>query len=244
MNLQPIRFGKVRVDRLSFMEAVTRSARLKRGSVFTPNVDHVVLAEEMDDFAAAYERCAISVTDGFPLFALSKFTSRPIPAKVSGSDLMLPLMRAMGHRKRHVMLVGPSESVAIAAQAKLERDCAGLKIPYAMTSRIEATPQHASRIADLAVKNGCDVVLLSLGSPKQELLADMVTQRQPLVCLCFGAALDFYVGHVKRAPRWVSAVGLEWAYRLVREPSRLIGRYVRDAVRFPPIMLKQWRNDR
>ena len=101
-------YGRVWVDALTFdgaldaFEALVKAGR--GGRVYTPNVDHVVLAEHDERFAEAYARADLSFADGMPLVALSRFRSVRIPEKVSGSDFMLPLMdraAARGWRGLH-----------------------------------------------------------------------------------------------------------------------------------------------
>lgn len=232
-----VTFGRVRADVFTFEEGVRAASSLVQGTVFTPNVDHVVRAGRDERFAAAYASATLSFADGMPLVLLSKLTSTPLPAKLSGSDLMLPIMRAMGERGRRVLLVGPSAKVAKQARRQLEADCLGLTVPAITTLVFEPREADARHIAEFAAKHDCDVILFSLGAPKQELLAQMVSQRSPVVCLCFGASLDFYVGNVKRAPKWMQRCALEWLYRCATEPRRLIKRYFQAAFFFPIALL-------
>lgn len=232
--------GRVPIDRFTFNSAVQAVANLRHGTVFTPNVDHVVEAQVNPAFAEAYSRCALSLADGWPLVALSRLTDAPLPCKASGSDLLLPVMEELGRRGKRVLLVGPGAYEAREAQARLPRDCPGLDVPWRWCPRYPGTPTEADakKVCRLADSMRVDVVLFSLGAPKQELLADMVAQRSRVACLCFGGALDFYVGKAKRAPGWVSGCGLEWAHRLLQDPKRFAGRYARDILRFPWIALR------
>jgi N-acetylglucosaminyldiphosphoundecaprenol N-acetyl-beta-D-mannosaminyltransferase len=70
-------------------------------------------------------------------------------------------------------------------------------------------------------------VFVALGAPKQEIFIQAVRREvRPAVCLAVGASLDFVAGTIPRAPRWMSRSGLEWLFRLSREPSRLWKRYL------------------
>jgi hypothetical protein len=62
------------------------------------------------------------------------------------------------------------------------------------------------------------------------------------VAMCVGAAIDFLAGNKRRAPVWMQQWGLEWLHRVASEPRRLLGRYLRDAWRFPPIVWREWRH--
>ena len=80
--------------------------------------------------------------------------------------------------------------------------------------------------------------IVSLGAPKQEVLADMLHARcQGVGFLCFGAALDFVSGHASRAPVWMRRAGLEWGWRLAASPGRMSARYARCAVWFVALAL-------
>jgi N-acetylglucosaminyldiphosphoundecaprenol N-acetyl-beta-D-mannosaminyltransferase len=106
------------------------------------------------------------------------------------------------------------------------------------------TDELRSAVADLVAAKP-DLVLVAVGSPKGEyLLRDFQSQFSPAVGLSIGASLDFVAGRVERAPSWLSDRGLEWAYRLYREPKRLWRRYlVRDRAIFG-IFLRDLRADR
>src|SRR5262249_41863507 len=95
--------------------------------------------------------------------------------------------------------------------------------------RVDMTAPQAER-AEIAARVQAarpDLVLVCMGAPKQELLATELASAFPeVVFVCVGAALDFLAGTARRAPAWLSRVGLEWAYRLAREPKRLWRRYL------------------
>jgi N-acetylglucosaminyldiphosphoundecaprenol N-acetyl-beta-D-mannosaminyltransferase len=80
--------------------------------------------------------------------------------------------------------------------------------------------------------------VVGFGAPKQELWVHNHRQRITApVALCVGATIDFLAGEKQRAPVWMRRVGLEWIHRLASEPRRLAKRYLRDAIRFPRLVL-------
>lgn len=80
---------------------------------------------------------------------------------------------------------------------------------------------------DLAMMHQPELIVLGMGMPKQEKIAAMVRETNlPLLVVCGGAIIDFMGNKIKRAPKWVRAIGFEWAYRLMLEPKRLYKRYV------------------
>ena len=232
-----VRFGNLWVDALSFPEALAEIERLVDGglgaSVFTPNVDHVVTAEDDEAFREAYAAATLSLADGQPLIWASRLLGAPLPAKISGSDLVLPLMELAARRRWRVYLLGGGSGVAAAAATRLEREVGvqivGVDSPAIQVDRDPQDDGVTERLRDARPH----LVLVALGSPKQELWIHRVRERiRPAVAIAVGAALDFLAGRIRRAPSWMSRCGLEWLFRLSQEPRRLARRYLLKDPRF------------
>jgi len=175
----------------------------------------------------------------------SRLLGAPLPEKISGSDLVIPLMARAASRGWRVFLLGGAHGVADAAAERLGRDLGvnvvGTAAPLVRVGPGEADPEGEAAVGAIRAARA-DVVLVALGAPKQELW--MHRHRDvlaPAVLLGVGASLDFVAGRVRRAPRWISQSGLEWAWRLAREPRRLWRRYLIDDPRFLLIFLRSWR---
>lgn len=226
-----VRIGKVWIDSLSFDDAVDAVAALIErragGLVFTPNVDHVLLVDRDGEFRGAYDRARVVLADGMPLVWAASLLRTPLPAKVSGSDLLMPLMERSAVHRWRVFLVGGAPGVSDEAANKLR--LMGVDIVGAESPRLSArgVPDDADAL-HARIRAACpDLVLGALGSPKQELwLAKYGGEFEHAVGIGVGASLDFLVGRVRRAPRWVSSAGFEWLYRLLQEPRRLWRRYL------------------
>lgn len=239
-------YGKVWIDALTFDQALDAFEGLVKarggGRVYTPNVDHVVLAEHDVRFAEAYARADLSFADGMPLVALSKLRSVRLPEKVSGSDFMLPLMERAAARGWRVYMLGGMPGVADTAAQRLIERYPALEVVGRDPANISLAATPAERAAEVAriAATKPDIVLVALGAPKQEIWIDEVaTALAPAVLIGVGASLDFLAGTAVRAPRWMSRVGLEWLHRLGKDPKRMIQRYlVRDA-EFPAILARQ-----
>ena len=103
----------------------------------------------------------------------------------------------------------------------------------------------ARRAAQRVAESGAQLLLVALGSPKQELWIHRHRgELGPVVAVGVGASIDFVAGMVRRAPAWMSRAGLEWLFRLAQEPRRLFRRYLVEDVRFLPILWRSWRADR
>jgi N-acetylglucosaminyldiphosphoundecaprenol N-acetyl-beta-D-mannosaminyltransferase len=241
-----VRFGQLWVDAVTFQQAVDEIERLvdrrEGGSVFTPNVDHVVKVDSDPVFRDAYERASLSLADGQPVVWASRLLGAQLPAKVSGSDLVFPLMERAGQKGWRVYLCGGPPGVAEAA-AEVARQRYGVNVVGTESPRMAlvANPEDDA-IAERVRKSEAQLLLVGFGAPKQELFIDRARGKLgPAVSLGIGASLDFMAGRVPRAPRWMSRSGLEWLYRLGKEPRRLWRRYLVEDPKFAAIL---WRTMR
>jgi N-acetylglucosaminyldiphosphoundecaprenol N-acetyl-beta-D-mannosaminyltransferase len=210
------------------------------GSVFTPNVDHVVMAETNGVFAEAYQRASLSLADGMPIVWASRLLGVPLRERVAGADLILPLLERAANRKWRVYFLGAGNGVAEKA-ATIVRERFGTNIVGVEGPMVD--PDDSVQLAAIAARiRGAEphLVLMAFGAPKQELLIDRIARDiRPAVSLGIGAGLDFIAGTVKRAPRAMQKAGLEWLYRLSREPRRLWKRYLVNDPKFAIILLKE-----
>lgn len=248
MSVERVPLGRIHVDGYTFDGAIDAIVALCRqgsgGTVVTPNVDHVCMAESDDALKAAYDGASLSLLDGKPLQWLASAMDRPVPAKISGSDLIRPLVARAAHEGLSCFFLGGVEGVAQRAADILAAEHPGLRVAgcHSPPFGFERDAAKEQAVVDLVRAARPDLVFLALGAPKQELWAHKhKAALAPAVTLGIGASLDFIAGTVKRAPRWMSDVGLEWAYRLGQEPRRMYQRYlVRDRA-FVGIAWRTWR---
>lgn len=239
--------GHLEIDPVTLEGAVDRVEALVNaragGIVFTPNVDHVMLAERNDAFRAAYADADLSLADGMPIVWASRLMGEPLPEKVSGSDLVLPLLDRAAARGWRVFLLGAGPGVAEEAAARLRAErgvnVVGTAAPFVKV--VGPDPEGDAAVEQIRAA-GAQVVLVAFGAPKQELwMHRHRAALAPAVLLGVGASIDFIAGRVRRAPRWVSRSGLEWLWRLSREPRRLWRRYLVDDPEFALILLRTLR---
>lgn len=226
----------------SLSEAVERAGRGEGFTLFTLNLDHLVKLKKNDDFRAAYGRADLVSADGWPVVWLSKKLGAR-SKRACGADMVEPLCEAAADRGMGVFFVGPGVSAQKVALDSLRRRHPSLIIAGAEAPRLQAgfrpdapalTP-HAFSVDALAQRinaSGARFCFVSMGAPKQEVLADALASRCPTVgFLCVGAALDFISNETVRAPLWMQRMNLEWLWRLAGDPRRLTGRYVQCVVR-------------
>ena len=235
--------GRVWADAVSLQGAIERIEALVSagtgGAVFTPNVDHVVNAERMPALAEAYARADLCLADGMPLVWASRVLGPALPERVAGSDLAGPLLARAAFLGWRVFLLGGRSGAAENAAEALRRS--GVQVVGA-----EGPPVGADGSVDPAVLERIrtaapSLLLVGLGSPKQELFIDRYRPGLgSAVCFACGAVIDFLAGEFPRAPRWMVRTGLEWAYRLGREPRRLWRRYLVNDPAFLRILARDW----
>lgn len=242
-----IRVGALELDALSMPEAIEAIVRLVRegrgGTVFTPNVDHIVQAQHDVAFREAYSRTTLSLVDGTPVLWAARWLGTPLPEKLSGSDLFEPLIERAAREGLRVVLLGGGPGVAEKAARNLKERLPSLQIVDTLSPRIGLTPSDEERACvERLAKAKADLIFVCLGAPKQELFSDRNRHvLAPAVLIGFGAAVDFAAGTIPRAPTWMSRAGLEWAFRLAREPRRLAGRYLlRDPEFFKIVALQRF----
>jgi N-acetylglucosaminyldiphosphoundecaprenol N-acetyl-beta-D-mannosaminyltransferase len=204
----------------------------------------VVQVEHNPSFRAAYEQASLCLVDGQPLIWASYLLGAPLPEKISGSDLILPLMHRAERRRWRVYLLGGGPGVGVLAAKKLQKqfdvDIVGIDAPH-VTPSGQAVEGQA--VVDRIAAAQPHLVLAAFGAPKQELfIHGALAAIRPAVAIGVGAGFDFIAGRLRRAPRWVSRGGLEWLFRLAQEPRRLTRRYLIDDPKFLTILYRTLRD--
>ena len=244
---QRVRIGQIWIDALTFDQAIDAIDDLVAagggGTIFTPNIDHVVQVEHNAVFRAAYDDVSLSVVDGQLLLWASYVLGTPLPEKISGSDLMVPLARRAAARQWRVYLLGGGPGVADLAAKELQKqfdiDIVGTDAPFV---KPDGHPVEGPAVIDRIAKARPHLLFAAFGAPKQELfLHRSAPTLGPTVGIGVGAGFDFVAGRVKRAPGWISKSGLEWLYRLAQEPRRLAKRYLVDDPEFLAILARTMR---
>jgi len=204
-----------------------RSAKAPFAYLVTPNVDHVVRLSKLPEASAewrAYRRADWRLCDSRILALLASLQDIHLKV-VPGSDLTARLFSDIASPGDRIALVG-GEAGDVAALGRLRPDLEIVQHVPPMGLRRDAAARAAA--ADFAVGSGARFVLLAVGSPQQEMIADEMRDRADAAgtALCIGASIDFLVGRERRAPRWMQRLALEWLYRLLSDPGRLWRRYL------------------
>ncbi len=223
-----MKFMNTEIDNLTMQETLQRIDELiqqrKNAYVVTPNVDHIVQLEHNVELQEVYKNADLILTDGKPLLWIAKGYKTPIKEKISGSDLF-PLLCEMCANKGYKMyFLGAAEGVAVKAAENLKKRYPELQVvgTYSPSFGFENKSEEIDFIYQDIREKQPEVLIVGLGCPKQEKF--ILNHREKLgvpISLGLGASIDFEAGNVKRAPKWMSAHGFEWLYRLIKEPKRM-----------------------
>ena len=207
--------------------------------ICTGNVDHLVLLQRDAEFRAAYETASLVLADGMPIVWMSAIARRtddkPLRERVAGSDLFWELVQASATTGLRIFFLGGAPGAADEAKAEAERRFPGCNIcgTYCPPKDTFHTDAEQERIAAVVRDAAPDVLLVGFGAPKQEkwILRNKARLGVP-VSIGVGGTFEMAAGRVKRAPKAVQKVGMEWAYRMVQDPARLWKRYIANDLPF------------
>lgn len=220
--------GKINILGVPFDEVNMKQATervidfIKSGDfkmICTPNPEIVMSAAENPEFMAVIKRADMVVADGVGVVWAAKYLGRPLEERVSGFDLAQSVFSAIKDSGYTVYFFGGAPGVAEKAKEETEKKFPGLKITGVHNGYFDSEEEN-NILKDIKDK-APNVLLVGLGSPKQEKWID--SHREELgaaVCIGVGGSFDVMAGEVKRAPLFFQKLGLEWLYRLIKQPSR------------------------
>ncbi len=220
-----------------------RIAEREPGFIVTPNADHIMYYQTDADFREAYHHAFLVLPDGTPLMWASRWLGKPLRQKISGSDLIYWLSEHAAQKGHSIFFLGASEGVAQEAGRRLQKLYPGLKVAgsYSPPLGFEKDTALNEKAARTVQEAAPDICYVALGAPKQDLwnAANFQTVDVP-VMIGVGASFDFVTGLQKRAPLWMQKAGLEWSWRLIKEPRRLWRRYLLRDSRFIVLFIREF----
>lgn len=204
----------------------------------TINLDHLAKLAVDDAFLTAYRAHDLVVADGRPIVWLSRLARKPLEL-MPGSDLILPLCKFCAEQNVSIALVGSSQDALEGAATSLSAKTPGLSVIYTCAPPYGFDPEGAE--ADAILKelaaSGAGLCFVALGAPKQELFAAHARKMAPNVGFAsIGAGLDFLSGHQRRAPKMIRILALEWLWRLLQDPKRMLPRYLKCLAILPSLV--------
>jgi N-acetylglucosaminyldiphosphoundecaprenol N-acetyl-beta-D-mannosaminyltransferase len=215
-----------------------------RGYLTAAAVNLVMSAREQPETLAAVLGATLAVPDGQPLVWALRALGHAPATRIYGPDLMALYCARAARAGTPVYLYGGRNDDAAREllARRLRERFPGLVIAGSSSPPFRAlTPSEDAREIELINSSGAAVVWVGTGQPRQERwMHEMRPRLTPPLLVGVGAAFDFHAGLVKQAPPWMQRNGLEWSYRLAREPRRLWRRYARYNPRFVAAFAAQY----
>ncbi len=219
-----------------------RRARLRTSTmVCLSNVHMLMEADSNVDFNTIFRDADLRLLDGQPLVWSYQIFHGYSPERIAGRHLMHALLVKSIEEGMSVFFYGSTPEKLDRAERFLIQQYPGLQIagmfspPFRPLSA-EEYQEHAISIQE----SGASLVFVALGCPKQERWMHTMRGRIPAVMLGIGIALEVLTGQQKSTPRWMERAGLEWLFRLMKEPGRLWKRYFITNTRFIVLFVKSW----
>jgi N-acetylglucosaminyldiphosphoundecaprenol N-acetyl-beta-D-mannosaminyltransferase len=175
----------------------------------------------------ALRRADVVYCDGYGVRLAARVLDRPVPHRMTGADWIWGLATLCERSQQGLYLLGSEPPIAREAAARLRRRYPSLDVVGAHHGFFDLDSPHNERVIEDINEHGPRIVLVGMGTPKQELWVDRYAdQLDGAVVWTVGALFDYVSGHTPRAPRWLADNGFEWIFRLAIEPHRMWRRYL------------------
>lgn len=203
-------------------------------AVCVANVHMLMEARWHMAFAQVLKNADMVTPDGMPLVWMMRLLGQKSQDRVAGMEILHSLCEEASREQVKVFFLGSQQLILERMRTRLEKEYPNLDIVAMrpLPFRPLTTAEDEALIQEIH-ESGAGLVFLSLGCPKQEKWMAEHQGKVRAVMIGLGGAFPVYAGLKKWAPRWVRQMGLEWLYRLLQEPKRLIGRYFQT---IPPFM--------
>lgn len=186
--------------------------------VVTPNPEFILAAKKDDAFRDVLNNADLALPDGIGVVYASKILGRSLKGRATGVDFAQGLMTSMAATGKKLFLLGAKPGVAELASENLRKAHPGLQI----CGTHDGYFTEDGPVVEEIKTSGADVVFVCLGAPKQEF---WMSKNGPAsgakLAVGLGGCLDVFAGNVQRAPKAMQKAGLEWLYRLYKEPKRI-----------------------
>ncbi|MFK8111423.1 MAG: WecB/TagA/CpsF family glycosyltransferase [Rubripirellula sp.] len=234
-------------DHVTLEQAVDHIGQLiRRGTpsyVITANLNYVMLNQRESDMQQITQQADLILADGQPIVWRSKAGKNPLPERVAGSEMIYRLAEQASINGWGIYFLGGEPGVAENCANRLGEHYPGLVIsgiespPFRQLDAEEQAAQD-QRIQD----SGAKILLVAFGQPKGERWIHQNYQRLAVpVSIQLGASFDFIAGTAKRAPKIWQRLGMEWFYRMMSDPRRLVPRYANNAWFLLNALIEDWR---
>ena len=206
--------------------------------VVTPNPECVMVARRDPAYLHILQTADLVFADGTGILLASRWLRKSLPERVRGVDMTLQLLDTVRGTDKTVYLLGAAAGVAEKAAQKLAES--GVTVAGARDGFFEEGAAKEAEILAELNRIKPNILIVGMGMPRQEKWAFAHKDKLPCkVMLCVGGTIDVLAGNAKLAPAWLRAIGLEWLYRLLMQPSR--AKRMLALPRFALLVLRQRR---
>lgn len=215
----------VQVDMVNAAEAAGKIIEMleenRPHNVYTPNSEIIMMAYKDAEFCRLLNDADLLTADGIGVVYASRILGRPIAERAAGYDIARLVLEHIAESGHRLFLFGGKPGVAEQAQERLLQEHPFLNIVGCRNGYFDAAEEP--EIIDAINRSGADIVFVCLGAPAQEKWIDRnMNQLHVKVLMGIGGSLDVFAGNVERAPQKWQDLGLEWLYRLIKEPRRFV----------------------
>jgi N-acetylglucosaminyldiphosphoundecaprenol N-acetyl-beta-D-mannosaminyltransferase len=234
-------------DHVTLKQAVeTIEQLIDRGEpsyVITANLNYVMLHHRQSEIQPITDQADLILADGQPIVWRSKLGRDPLPERVAGSEMIYHLAEKASSRGWGIYFLGGLPGVAATCAERLADQYPGLKIAGVESPPFRELNPKEQAAQDERIRNsGADLLLVAFGQPKGERWIHQHYKRLGVpVSIQLGASFDFIAGTAQRAPQIWQRIGLEWAYRMMGDPRRLVPRYAANAWFLASVLIDDWK---
>ncbi|MDF2858946.1 MAG: N-acetylmannosaminyltransferase [Neobacillus sp.] len=190
----------------------------KKSFIVAINPEKIMKAQEDKELTKLLNRADYQIPDGIGVILASKLKGGQVKSRVTGIDMMLKICQTAAEQGKRIFLYGGKPGVADAAKKELEKQFAGIQI----VGTLHGYEKDEKVIINTINQHQPEIMFVALGSPAQEYwIVNHMDKVTPFVFQGVGGSYDVISGNLKRAPEFFQSLGLEWFYRLVKEPWRL-----------------------
>lgn len=187
--------------------------------IVTPNAEIIMTARKNRKLKAALNAADMCLPDGIGVVIASKIMGKPLVERTTGFDFMIKVLAMADKKGLNLFLLGGKPGIAQKAGEKIKAMFPNIQIVGTHHGYFKEDKEH--EVIDIINKKAPDILLVAMGCPKQEMF--MMNNKNKMcfrIAMGVGGSLDVLSGTVRRAPVFMQKVGLEWLYRLVKQPSR------------------------
>lgn len=224
-------FG-INIDNITFYDATELVKEYLNGNtlkaICTPNTEIVMAAKNDPDIKKLINSYDLIIPDGIGLIYGSRMRKKPLKERVTGFDLSMKMLEIANKKGYSVFLLGGREGVAKKAGENIIKKYPNIKIAGVHNGYFKGSHngykdhEEEKKVIEMINYSKPDIIFVGLGFPKQEIWISENRQRiQGKVIIGNGGTMDILSGNAKRAPETFQRLGLEWLYRLIKEPSRI-----------------------